>query len=154
MIHVIGLCRATLPYQPFISDVGQNVPLTNNSTNSTGNVLCTISWEPLRSASTRPRPPMPSARSTAVIMMTAALATPPLIVTPKAISSTMINPAWNPAKMADPAMRPTRIDTRDTGEVTRRSKNPFSMSFASSAAPPVAPKATAWSTLAGNTKSR
>ena len=55
---------------------------------------------------------------------------------------------------AAPARRPSRIGTRDTGDASSRSRNPFSMSRASSLPAAVAPNDTACTMHAGSTKSR
>ena len=51
---------------------------------------------------------------------------------------------------AAPARRPTRIDDRATGDATSRSKNPFSMSSATSEPATTAPNMTPWIMVAGN----
>ena len=75
---------------------------------------------------------------------------PPRMVAPNGHSTRRKNAAWNAPKSALPARRASTIPDRVDGARSSRSKNLFSMSVASAAAPDIDPKSTPWMTVAAS----
>ena len=145
---------ATVLNHPCMNLRGKKADDTNSEMKKTGNEAWTASVEPVRRASVTPAPPMARASTAAMTTMAAALARPPSIRAPKATRMAMNTVAWTAPCTAVPARRPTRMNERDTGEDTSRSKKPSWMSRAMSLPPVVAPKSTPWMTVAASWKSR
>ena len=119
---------ATTLNQPVMVSRGKNVDEKNIRAKNSGNIPCTASADPVRSASSTPRPPIGIANSAARTITISAPTTPPCTVAPKINAISRKNVAWPAARTTLAHSRLTRIAEREAGDDASRSKNPPSMS--------------------------
>ncbi len=122
--------------------------------NSSGNAPCTASDEPVFSAIADISAPTARARIVPPSAIVSTPATPPLIDRPNGNRMAMKKTVWKAPYTMPPASRPTMMPDRVEGELSSRSKKPFSMSTASAVAPTVEPNRIPWTTEPASAKSR
>ena len=140
----IGFKPAIVLYVPLIVSRGKNALEKNNKINSNGNVPCTASDEPVLSATDDIKAPTARAINAPLMIIAMMPGTPAETSAPNGNSTNTKTAVSSAPNKTLPAIRQNKIESREVGDASRRSKKPFSMSVASAAAPVTEPNNTPW----------